>query len=289
MWLLFHLSIWNILLVAVPEMSSAIVPLLEVDYHSCVAANASNTSVIHFILNFLLSLLFLNFARTPLLYNAQESSSGPDSNTRKFKIICLSDTHGHHRDLDMPKEGDLLIHAGDFTAFGNEEHAKDFNDWLGSLPYKHKIVVEGNHEVNVSWMPKEGVSKYLTNAQFLRNDSIEIKTDIDDRNKPLKIYGSRFYWKCRGRNPYYDLIPQDADIVVVHNPPLDHGDDGKGCPALLERLAEIRPKLVVSGHMHGPRGVRVGRSRLLRNTLFVNAANVESHKALAREAIVVNM
>ena len=31
-----------------------------------------------------------------------------------MKIVCISDTHEKHKQLDLPK-GDVLIHAGDFT------------------------------------------------------------------------------------------------------------------------------------------------------------------------------
>ena len=32
-----------------------------------------------------------------------------------MKVVCISDTHGHHEKLDLP-EGDLIIHSGDFSA-----------------------------------------------------------------------------------------------------------------------------------------------------------------------------
>ena len=40
-----------------------------------------------------------------------------------MKIVCISDTHNLHRGLDLPA-GDILIHAGDFTKFGELEHLK---------------------------------------------------------------------------------------------------------------------------------------------------------------------
>ena len=44
-------------------------------------------------------------------------------------------------------EGDVLLHTGDFTMRGGEQEVIDFNEWLGTLPHKHKIVIAGNHEV----------------------------------------------------------------------------------------------------------------------------------------------
>ena len=63
-----------------------------------------------------------------------------------LKIVCMSDTHGLHRGLDVPG-GDLLIHAGDISPL-SEERSKilDFNSWLGDFPYTFKCLVPGNHD-----------------------------------------------------------------------------------------------------------------------------------------------
>jgi hypothetical protein len=56
-------------------------------------------------------------------------------------IVCISDTHELHRELDVPN-GDILIHAGDFTMFSKSGSAiLDFNEWLGDLPHRWKILV----------------------------------------------------------------------------------------------------------------------------------------------------
>ena len=41
------------------------------------------------------------------------------------KIVTISDTHTHHRRVELP-EGDILIHAGDFTARGRGNEVVDF-------------------------------------------------------------------------------------------------------------------------------------------------------------------
>jgi hypothetical protein len=62
------------------------------------------------------------------------------------RIVCISDTHELHRELDVPN-GDILIHAGDFTLFSKSAAAiRDFNDWLGELPHRWRLVIPGNHE-----------------------------------------------------------------------------------------------------------------------------------------------
>jgi 3',5'-cyclic AMP phosphodiesterase CpdA len=44
-------------------------------------------------------------------------------------------------------EGDVLIHAGDFTMRGRPKAIRKFNAWLGRQPHKHKIVIAGNHDI----------------------------------------------------------------------------------------------------------------------------------------------
>ena len=47
-----------------------------------------------------------------------------------MKVIAISDTHGLHQSVKIPK-ADLLIHAGDLTEYGIEEDLIDFLDWFG--------------------------------------------------------------------------------------------------------------------------------------------------------------
>jgi hypothetical protein len=47
----------------------------------------------------------------------------------------------------MPK-GDVLICTGDHTKWKTcSRNLPVFNEWLGTLPYPHKFVIAGNHEV----------------------------------------------------------------------------------------------------------------------------------------------
>lgn len=55
----------------------------------------------------------------------------------------------------------------------------DFNAWLGELPHRHKVVVEGNHESNAEWAGR--ASAYLTNATFLRQCSTTVSELVGRR------------------------------------------------------------------------------------------------------------
>jgi len=68
-----------------------------------------------------------------------------------MKIVCTSDTHSKHHYLvphELP-EGDLLIHAGDFTSYGYKHEVESFFSWLkkAAKRYEHGVVfIAGNHD-----------------------------------------------------------------------------------------------------------------------------------------------
>jgi len=84
------------------------------------------------------------------------------------RIVCISDTHGQHAKLSVPA-GDVLIHAGDFMAFGDTpKEIVDFNHWLGKQPHRFKVVIAGNHDLMFERHP--GAAKeLLSNAIYLEN------------------------------------------------------------------------------------------------------------------------
>lgn len=46
-----------------------------------------------------------------------------------LKIICLSDTHGYHRKIEIPVDADMIIHAGDLTMSGEASQVEDFLEY----------------------------------------------------------------------------------------------------------------------------------------------------------------
>jgi len=68
--------------------------------------------------------------------------------SRKWKVCCVSDTHGKMALMDIfQTEGDLFIHAGDFTQYSKQGDLEEFCKLLDQLKYRHKVVVSGNHEL----------------------------------------------------------------------------------------------------------------------------------------------
>jgi hypothetical protein len=97
-----------------------------------------------------------------------------------LRLVLLSDTHQLHREVEVPN-GDIFIHAGDFTMFSESlEAVADFNDWLGELPHRYKIVVPGNHEFFLEADPSDRFM--LDKAIVLINEGTEIEG--------LRIWGS---------------------------------------------------------------------------------------------------
>lgn len=190
-----------------------------------------------------------------------------------MKIVCISDTHGLHDSVIVP-EGDVLIHAGDFTNEGEWEQVASFNHWLGTLSHPLKIVIAGNHDFCFEREPARA-AKMITQAAYLLDDY----ACIDG----VKIYGSpwqpRFYdWAFnlkRGEDiaRKWALIPDDTDVLVTHGPPWGFGDQVNygpqqvGCVDLLDAVHRVKPRLHVFGHIHEAYGVFEDE-----DTTFVNAS-----------------
>ena len=189
-----------------------------------------------------------------------------------MRIVCVSDTHGWHRDLAVP-DGDLLVHAGDVTRKGELDTVADFDRWLGSLPHRHKVVICGNHDFCFQEQP-HAARALLTTAVYLEDNSVTLGG--------LTVYGSPWQPWFGGwafnlpRGPelaaVWAKIPDRTDILITHGPPagiLDrtHRGDNVGCADLLARVLEVRPRLHVFGHIHEAAGLLD-----LDGTTFVNAS-----------------
>lgn len=206
-----------------------------------------------------------------------------------MKIVTISDTHGMHEALNMPS-GDVLIHAGDFSAHGTLENVREFNDWLGTLDYLFIIVIAGNHELYLEQHPEEAEALF-TNAIYLKDSSVVIDG--------IKFYGSpwqpRFFnWSFNlDRGPElkekWDLIDSDTDVLITHGPPygyLDKTMDHKhvGCGELIKAVHRVKPKLHVFGHIHCGYGIDKVDS-----TVMVNACSCTERYDPHNDPIVIEI
>jgi Icc-related predicted phosphoesterase len=199
----------------------------------------------------------------------------------RMNVVALSDMHGNLPE-NIPA-CDLLLLAGDLTpvrnhgvAFQAEWLDHEFRAWLRRVPARKVIGVAGNHDFIFEKEP-ERVPKDLP-WTYLQDSGTEWEG--------WKIWGTPwqpwfFDWAFNGDperlRRQWALIPDDTDILVVHGPPYGYGDGVPerdrvrhcGCPHLLARIQQIRPRLVVYGHIHEGRGEwQVGPTRLANVTLL---------------------
>jgi Icc-related predicted phosphoesterase len=205
-----------------------------------------------------------------------------------LRLVLLSDTHEIHREVEVPT-GDILIHAGDFTMFSKSMEAiADFNDWLGELPHRHKIVVPGNHEFFLEADPSERL--ILDNAVVLINEGTEIEGLRIWGSPVTPLYGGAFGLRsAKDRKMLFAQIPNDIDVLVSHGPPfgiLDTAPSGlhEGCLELLDAVERVRPKLHVFGHIHGAHGIF--QTEL---TTFVNASRLGTHNDPCKAPFIFEM
>jgi predicted phosphodiesterase len=203
-----------------------------------------------------------------------------------MRIVLISDTHGLHRQLDVPG-GDLLIHAGDFTLNSKPPSiVSDFNAWLGSLPHRLKVVVPGNHEFILEEPRNRGA---ITNAVLLIDSGVEIEGLRIWGSPTTPLYGGAFGMsRPEDRKRLWAQIPDGLDILITHGPPfaiLDHGGSAErreGCPQLLEAVFRAFPRVHVGHVHHGYGTLRTD------DTLFVNASLMGEDGSLSRKPLVID-
>ncbi len=189
-----------------------------------------------------------------------------------MRIVALSDTHGYHKKLSVP-DGDVFIHAGDFSMRAKKKHVVEFASWVKSLPHKYKIIVPGNHDMacegQESWAKEE-----FSPAMFLVHDFVEIEglvffgspytssiQEPSDWCYDYPRYGERGkrYWNSI--NGHYNII----DVMITHGPPKFIGDllcephvgedPNVGDETLRTVVDRIDPRIHIFGHIHEGYGV----------------------------------
>lgn len=196
-----------------------------------------------------------------------------------MRIVIISDTHGLHEDLPE-MEGDVLIHCGDF------ERTAEIDWWFNELPFRHKIVVPGNHDHDAEekWLEEQTV---FHNGSFLIDETIVIDG--------LNIYGTPWVNELEGAAFALDYdqiekkwseIPDDTDILITHVPPfgiLDMASNGEnwGCKLLGHRVEEMNLRFHCFGHVHASYGMddHYGIS-------FINASNISGGEIVNQPVVI---
>jgi len=190
-------------------------------------------------------------------------------------LTCFSDSHGMHKQIVFPKrfddETNILVIAGDITRHGlnAEQELIGLNKWIGKQRFDHTILVYGNHDGFTQQYP-ERTRQIMTNCICLCDESVIINN--------IKFYGTPWsnlfcdwWWMLSEQDleEQYKQIPDDVDVIISHGPAkgiLDMNIQGEHCGsiALHNRVMDINPRMVISGHIHENYGIyEIGHTKFI--------------------------
>ncbi len=214
-----------------------------------------------------------------------------------MKLVIVSDTHGRHGNIQLPP-GDVLIHCGDFSAYGNSTEVRKFAKWLDSQPHTHKLATAGNHDKAVETNPDEAKRYFTGNTRLLLDERVEIDGVRFWFSPWTPRFGNWYFMRERGPEmaAIWSKIPDDTDVLVTHGPPFGVSDlcppyhttfrKHAGCIDLLNRVREVKPMLHCFGHIHDGYGVTEADEP---STMFVNAATCDEEYQATNPPIVVEI
>lgn len=203
---------------------------------------------------------------------------------RPLRLVLMSDTHSCEAAHPMPA-GDAILHAGDLTDTGRAKEIAAVDAFFAAQPIRQRIVVAGNHDFLFEKDPAS--ARALMPSVTYLEDSGATLGDLEIWGSPWQPWFYDWAFNLERGAPLAEkwaAIPDEVDILITHGPPYGIGDrcfDGRrvGCRALRARVAALKPKLHVFGHIHEDRGWwQIG------GTLFVNAAqNYDLHPPMVVE------
>ena len=185
-----------------------------------------------------------------------------------MKVCAISDVHCKWSKVIIP-DCDLLISAGDYSFLGEPHVVKDFHKWLNKQPAKHIISLQGNHEKGVEKnfeLSKQVALEACPRVHFIEEGLIEIEGTKIWLSAIQPFFCNWAYNRYPGQDiqKHWDRIPHGMDIIVTHGPcygildwvPEFNIPKGEmdvrhvGCPQLLKKVFEVKPKAHICGHIH---------------------------------------
>lgn len=182
-----------------------------------------------------------------------------------MKVVALSDTHTLHKRISLP-EGDLLVHAGDFSNDGEVAETVAFLDWLNDAAQSYRsgaVLIAGNHDKLAARRPElfQSLVSERKRIKYLENSSVTIEGRLIFGSPVTPLFANWAFEKARGKeiDRVWEQIPEDCDLLITHGPPghiLDKTTTGihAGCEDLLRRLVVQRVNNHVFGHIHEGHG-----------------------------------
>lgn len=211
-----------------------------------------------------------------------------------MKLVCISDTHGKHREIDLPL-ADVVIHAGDLTSSGTDSQLLDFMSWFVSLPHQYKIFIAGNHDFILEKWPYF-LKDFLQDRHniFYLNDSGCVINGIKFWGSPITPWF--FDWAFNRHvgpdiKKHWDLINTTTQILITHGPVRDMLDltlDGLnvGCPILKEKILELpNLKYHICGHIHESYGTATDENGIT----YVNASSLNRNYKPVNKPLIITI
>lgn len=227
-----------------------------------------------------------------------------------MRLVCISDTHNQHGKLVSIPEGDVLIHAGDWTGTGTQKQVISFIRWFAKQPHKNKVLIAGNHEITLdteryqkNWskfhkmpLPSHHIKEYVLREEgihYLEDQSIEIEGFTFYGSPITPSFGGWGFNVGRGEpiRKVWSTIPKNTDVLITHGPPFGYGDkldigERVGCPDLLHEISNrIKPKVHIFGHIHEG----YGTYDLECGTKLINASICNEGYLITNKPIVYNL
>lgn len=201
----------------------------------------------------------------------------PDHEEHVLNITCISDTHGF--DLDLPG-GDVLVHAGDLTADGTAEQARESLRLLSEQARRYRacVLIAGNHDLVAERFPERWRDLLPGNVTYLRDRSFEFGGMTFWGTPWTARFGDWAFMESEDElDERFARIPTGVDVLVSHGPVrglLDVAVHGEhvGSLALRTHLPRIAPRLLVHGHIHEAYGeARSGRTHIVNASICDHA------------------
>ena len=200
-----------------------------------------------------------------------------------MKIVAISDTHGHLPKPDTLK-GDVLLIAGDIApaydhsvGFQEQWFKTTFIDWCKKIIDRGLTIcwTGGNHDWYLEELYKNGYNKEFKdclpeNCHYLLDEMVIIN-DVKIFASPWQpiFYDWAFNLTEEQLEKKFALMPackdrsiidhsDNIDILLSHGPAMGYSDlvlqhkrtDHLGSKALLNRVKEVLPRYVITGHIH---------------------------------------
>ena len=196
-----------------------------------------------------------------------------------MRCVAISDTHCNLRKMKIP-DGDLLIHAGDWTNYGRPHELQGELDYFYSLPHARKLWIAGNHDFVLE---NERPTNVPENVHYLQDEGVEIEGHYFYGSPWVPAYGGwAFNMEEWEMEKVFSVIPDQTEVLITHCPPKTIRDAiverypsgwedtlNIGSRALLDKIKTLtKLRYQIHGHVHEQYG-----SSVINGVTYINAAS----------------